>query len=128
MLVQLPVGLTTCSSLEELDISANQLTKMPTLKHLKKLAILHVDENQLATLDSLKGLVSLAELYASNNNLTQLQQLPVCAGLEVRRLLAGCWLLHCRLLAAALSPGGCCTVGCRLVAAALLSGLGRSMS
>jgi Leucine-rich repeat (LRR) protein len=73
-----------CVNLEFLDLSFNQLDKLPAaLGRLRRLKILRISDNQISVIpDKFTGMRSLEELDASNNKLTAL---PLAIG-KLRKL------------------------------------------
>ena len=61
-------------SIEELDLSKQNLTILPDLSKYTKLKVLNCSCNELTRLDNLPP--GLKELYCSRNNLTSLDNLP----------------------------------------------------
>ncbi len=77
-LSSLPDCLTYCNHLEELDLSNNQLSVIPSLKGFSKLKVLDVSCNSLTHLPSLLDCQNLSQLYVYYNHLDQLPSFENC--------------------------------------------------
>lgn len=73
-LTSLPESLSELTSLKELDVSGNQLSKLPRLEKLSSLTRLNVSRNQLSMLRTIPE--SLTHLIANDNNITEVTNLP----------------------------------------------------
>lgn len=67
-------GLSGLTSLEELYISHNALTKISGLENNTKLRVLDVSKNQISKLENISHLKNLEEFWASDNQLSSFEE------------------------------------------------------
>lgn len=67
-------GLSGLTSLEELYISHNALTKIHGLENNTKLRVLDVSKNQISKLENISHLKNLEEFWASDNQLSRFEE------------------------------------------------------